>query len=342
MPTQQLLNRNEIIQGPSPKCLRVLRNFKADHMATYFDGYFGSLLARKISKDFNIPPEQISIGYGSEFFIRTIIDYVAHDRVTILTHNFCYTFYQKYAAFKGVRLESFKINVGEHECTFDVADCITKIKKLKPHAVIITSPNNPTGNSISVHDFIAIVDAASPKTLVVLDEAYVGFDSKYKQKTFINVLRAHGNVIILRSFSKYYALAGLRIGFALCGARVKELLNYQDLYLGGSRVLEEVAIAALDSTAYYKKLATQIVSERVRFIREVNKLKHFRAFKSDANFVMVKCDAVVRPQIYKDLATAKVVVAKFISDEFFRVTISKKKYMDGFLKKLNKYERVID
>src|SRR5581483_5272680 len=160
---------------------------------------------------------------------------------------------------------------------FDIDNCLSKIEESKPKVVLITSPNNPTGNSINLADFRKILDKTDKTTLVILDEAYFGFDENYNQQDFIALLEKYDNLMILRSFSKLYALAGLRIGFALCGKKVKDILRYQNFYLGGSRLLEEIAIAALESDDYYKGLSSEVISDRQKFISEIGKLKNFKA-----------------------------------------------------------------
>ena len=203
---------------------------------------------------------------------------------------------------------------------------------------MITSPNNPTGNSINLADFEKILNIADKTTLVVLDEAYFGFDKNYNQQDFLSFLEKHENLMILRSFSKLYALAGLRIGFALCGTKVKEILHYQNYYLGGSRILEEVAISALESEDYYKNLAEEIIKDRENFITEVNKLKNFKAFNSKANFVLVKVDESVKKLLEQELDNIDFSISKFVFENFMRVSIGSKQHTEKFLEVLTKVD----
>jgi len=336
---QLLLNRNEVIQGPAPECALVLKQFPREQAALYFDGYSGSVLVPKLSKLFGVPQDQIIVGYGAESILKTIFDAQNPKSDIVLTSEFHYTFYDKYLKFRGVRLEKFRMLKGKRNFAFDVDDCIAKIKKVKPKVVLITSPNNPTGNSISARDFSRVVDAADRKTLVVLDEAYIGFNEDYEEKKFLSLLKRHDNSVILRSFSKLYALAGFRIGFALCGKGVKNALGYQDPYLGGSRILEAVAVAALEAKPYYQNLAREIVSDRTFFVTGVNKLDHFIAYDSDANFVMVKATKKMKELLEKQFKTAPFLIAKFVSGELMRVSIGSRKYTASFLKTLQELDK---
>ncbi|MBI2609588.1 aminotransferase class I/II-fold pyridoxal phosphate-dependent enzyme [Candidatus Giovannonibacteria bacterium] len=333
---KKLLNRNEVIQGPSPKVLETSRNFSSEHIALYFEGYFGSTLIPKLSKIFQLPEDQIIIGYGLEDIFRTIFDSLKPDNDIVLTHEFHYTYYDKYLDFKKIKLENFRLIENQNDFTFDIDDCLRKVGELKPKLVLITSPNNPTGNSTNLADLQKILNKADKATLVVLDEAYFGFDEKYNQQDFIALLEKHDNLMILRSFSKLYALAGLRIGFALCGKKVKEILRYQNFYLGGSRLLEEIAIAALESDEYYEKLSSEVISDRQNFVAEVNKSKNFKAFDSKANFVLVKVEKTAKPILEQELDKMNFLISKFVSEEFMRISIGSKQYTEKLLEVLTK------
>lgn len=334
-----LLNRNEVVQGPSPKCLSVLRHFRASHAALYVDDYFKSILRPKLSRLFNIAEGRILIGYGTEDIFRTIFDGLDPKEDTVLTHKFHYTYYDKYTRFKGIGLENFGMIENKRDFAFDIDDCLAKIKKFRPKVVIITSPNNPTGNTISIGDLSLLLGSLPRNTLAVLDEAYFGFDPGHNEKPFISLLNEYDNLIILRSFSKLYSLAGMRIGFGLCGKNVKNILRYQDRYLGIGRILEEVAVAAIESRTYYKKLARQIIDDRESFIKKTNMLKNFKAYASKANFVLVGFNAGIKPILERELECAKTLISKFVSDRFMRVTVGSKIRTTAFLKLLARVDR---
>lgn len=336
---QKLFNRNEITQGPSPKCMEVISNFEPKHVSLYFDGYFGSILIPKLSTIFNLPKEQIMLGYGTENIFRMIFDSLSPGKDTVLTYTPSYTFYSKYLEFKGVRLVQSILKDSGDTFELDIEDFITKINELNPKVTLITSPNNPTGNSVKASELSKILEQTDKNSLVILDEAYYGFDNDYDEQAFLYLLNDHDNLIILRSFSKLYALAGMRIGFGLCGKRVKELLRYQDLYLGGSRLLEEVAIAALDSKDYYENLSKEIVTDRTNFIETVNKLSHFKAYNSKANFVFVKVQPEVKSTLESKLDTEDTLISKFIDNERMRVTIGSGQYTRRFLEILNDLDK---
>lgn len=338
---QLLLNRNEVIQGPSPKVLDALKNFKSEHANLYLEDYYNSVLIPKISKIFGISEEQVIISYGEEDFFRTIFDKLDPQNDSVLTHQFHYAYYKKYLNFKGITLNTFRMNEENQEFSFDIEDCIQQYQKLNPKILLFTSPNNPMGNSFSASELEKILQNTNTDTLVVVDEAYHGFDEAYNQKAFLFLLEEYPNLVFLRSFSKLYALAGLRISFALCGANVKNFLKYQNRYLGLSRILEEVAIGALESEDYYKKLSKEIIKDRERFIEETRKFKNFKPFNSKANFVLLRIiKSNIAKQIQDVFVNEEVVIGKFFDDNLLRVTVGHREYTDKFLKLLERIDNL--
>lgn len=323
------------MQGPSPKALEALRTFKPEHANFYLEDYYHSILIPKISEIFGVSEEQIIISYGEEDFFRTIFDELDPKKDSVLTHSFHYTYYKKYLDFKNIALNTFEMKEENESFVFDIENCIQQYQKTNPKILLLTSPNNPTGNSLSAEELEKLLKNISAETLVVVDEAYCGFDEHYEQKAFISLLEKYPNVVFLRSFSKLYALAGLRIGFALCGANVKNLLKYQSRYLGLSRILEEVAVAALESEEYYKKLSAEIIADRDKFISETRNFKNFQPFNSHANFVLVKiANRDIAERLKNALQNEEVVVSKFVDESFLRVSVGEKELTEKFLKLL--------
>ncbi len=334
---RRLLNRNEVVQGPSPAAIQAIRKFNPGKASLYFDGYYGSSLVPELARRFKVAPAQVSVGYGIEFFLRAIFDSLVPQRDIILTNVPHYGFYSAYASAKSVRIVTFQILDRSGHFEFDINDCLQKIKKFHTKVILITSPNNPTGNSMGAGDvekILKLTKSAKSKSLVVLDEAYWGFDPKYDEATTMRLLKKYENLVVLRSFSKRYALAGLRIGFALWGKAAKKLIRYDDLYLGGSRLLEEVAVAALRSENYYKKLSTDMIAERKQFIARVDCLQNFIPYESNANFVMVKIAEQAIAEFKKHEAKLSVTISKFTTRQFIRVSLSSRKDNEKFIKLL--------
>jgi len=318
---QLFLNRNEILDGPAPKVLEVIRKFNAGHISRYLGDYYNSLLIPAISKKLNISPDRVIISYGIEDFLRTAFNQLDKRKDCVLLPKPCYSLYTKYLQHRRIRISFFELREGKDEFEFDIDAMRTKIRHLKPKIVLITSPNNPTGNSISASELARVSSIVDKNSLILIDQEYLGFDISYRDSKFLTLVRRFPNLVLLRSFSKLHSLAGLRIGFALCGSKVKDILGYQNYYLGFSRILEEVAMVAMESDAYYKRIGRRIIKDRERLWTRINKLRNFHAYCSQANFLFIKAKGRAKILLKSRLAQEQVVIAKYIENNFFRVSI---------------------
>ncbi|OGY85377.1 MAG: hypothetical protein A2233_04940 [Candidatus Kerfeldbacteria bacterium RIFOXYA2_FULL_38_24] len=323
-----ILNKNENHYGPSPQCIKILHNFDPRHMF-FYNSQKQSDLFTALFRYYSIAEDKIILGYGLEDILRTLFDRLLPKKDCVVTSDFHFSYYTDYLQKIHITTYTFRCVEKKHIFSFDVEDCITQCKKNNPKLLLITSPNNPTGHVITVKELIQILNAINKNTIVVLDEAYYGFDQHYDEQAFLSLLNTYANVMILRTFSKYYALAGLRIGFALCGTNVIQNIGYQQRYLGFSRILEEVAVAALHSPEYYQKNAKKIIKTREEFIQQINMLNHFTAFESKANFVCIKIHTPAMKKIKKE-QKQQVQIGKLIMKQYMRVTMTTPEMVHDF------------
>jgi histidinol-phosphate aminotransferase len=188
--------------------------------------------------------------------------------------------------------------------------------------VLISSPNNPTGNYLEP-DRLRLALQTMKETVVVLDEAYTLFYNNDKNH-LKELVEEFPNLMILRTFSKYYALAGLRIGFALIGDNHAQFSLFSAHYLGFNRISEQVAIAALDSDEYYNDMCRKMVADNEMFYTELNKIPGFTAYRSYANFILVKIPVEIKNSL-KEYLTSHGVIVKFMAEDglfnHIRITI---------------------
>ncbi len=334
---RQLLDRNEVLQGLSPKALQALRAFKKDHASTYIPGYYSSLLIPALSGKFRIPEDRIILSYGIEDFLSLMFEKVSERKGSILTSEYHYTYYRIHAKFKNVRLLTFRMPEAGDSFSFDIKDFIRKYRAHKPEMILLASPANPTGNVLSVRELEVILKNVKKDCPVLLDQAYRGFEKKYNERSFLRLLEKYPNLALLRTFSKYYALAGMRIGFALCGKKVKELLNYENRFLGLSRVLEETAIAALNSETYYRRVAAEVKRDREYLISKL-RAKGLKVFSSNANFILLRPSPRAVSEMKRIVKRQKIVLVKFFDDGTVRISVGLRKYINALLKDFKSIE----
>ncbi|MBN1397159.1 MAG: histidinol-phosphate aminotransferase family protein [Bacteroidetes bacterium] len=282
------LDRNENNYGPAPKCYEVLKNIDFRRLSWYSRFYEKNTkgeLSLRLAKEYNLPEKSIVMGYGGEDLLKSLIHCYLKKGETLLIPSFSWWYYKSIASEVGGNTAEYPLYVGEESYHYDIEGTIKVYRELKPRIVFISSPNNPTGNSLTPEQLYQILDEMKD-AIVVLDEAYAMFkttDKDYVKK----IVEKYPNTAIIRTFSKYYALAGVRIGFALIGKELDRFELLASKYLGYDRINEQIAIAALDSTPYYEKITAQMNQDKKMFYDEFCKLPGFKPYLSDANFMLV-------------------------------------------------------
>lgn len=132
--------------------------------------------------------------------------------------------------------------------------------------VIVCTPNNPTGTVVRRDDLVAFVDSVPPEVVVVIDEAYHEFITDPATVDGLEVADGRDNVVVLRTFSKAYGLAGLRVGYAVAPTALAEAIRKCSLPFGVSQVAQEAAIASLDVEAELLERVAALVVERTRVV----------------------------------------------------------------------------
>lgn len=217
--------------------------------------------------------ERIAVGCGASEIISCICNIIVEELDRVVIPMPSYTLYSIYAMLRNASI-SFPV--------FERYDVDAEaIAKEKPKLVFLCSPNNPTGNSLSRE---IVEKVAESSDYVVLDEAYVEFSDDSK----IDMVEEFENLIVLRSFSKFFGLAGMRVGYAVCSAEIAEAIEKVRLPFSVSHPAVETAIAALRSLDYYEKVRRKIVAERERLIERLRRIDWLEVYPSDANFVLVK------------------------------------------------------
>jgi histidinol-phosphate aminotransferase len=217
--------------------------------------------------------ENIAVGCGASELISCICNALLEELDRVVIPMPSYTLYSIYAMLRNASI-SFPVFEGYRVDPDAIA-------AERPKLVFLCSPNNPTGNSLSKE---VVEKVAGNAEYVVLDEAYVEFSNDSK----IEMVKDYDNLIVLRSFSKFFALAGMRVGYAVCSAEIAEAIEKVRLPFSISYPAVEAAIAALGSLDYYREIRNKIVAERDRLIEKLRKIEWLEVYPSDANFVLVK------------------------------------------------------
>jgi histidinol-phosphate aminotransferase len=174
------------------------------------------------------------------------------------------------------------------ELCFDVDAIIAAAQRERAAAVVLCTPNNPTGSALSREEVLRIHDETD--ALVLLDQAYVEFGGD----DAIPLLRGRPRMVVLRTFSKAMALAGLRAGYLLGDPAVVEQVNKAKLPYNINFFTEAVAAGVLRGRELLRPLVEEIRAERDRVLRWLRTLPGIRVYPSEANFILFR---VERPDL---------------------------------------------
>ena len=183
----------------------------------------------------------------------------------------------------------------------------------KPALVFLSSPNNPTGNSMSDDELAKVLDNLGDTT-VALDEAYW---AKGNQQRVTKLVDKYDNLIVIRTFSKYFALAGIRIGYAAIGKNLKPFYNMANRYLGYNLLSEKIALAALDSPDYYHDVSSKMETDKEIYYEELGNLPGFTVYRSDANFILVEIPVEIKETLNTFLKERGIII-KFMNEEILK------------------------
>ena len=266
------LDTNTNVLGSNPAAERYLREQKVDlngYPNTYSDG-----LRDALADLYGLERENFVVGSGSDEMLdvsfKTFTEW--GDICTVPFPS--YTLYDYFAEMNGGKSVSSDLT---EDFQLDVDDIIRSRGKL----AIISTPNNPTGNSFRQKDIEDIL--ARFNGIVIVDEAY----GEYSDNTMIPKIGEFDNLIVLRTFSKAYALAAMRVGYAISNLDIADMMNSVKIPYSLNSLSEGAAIAAVKDQNFIKKSKEMVVRERPKLEKALMKCG-FEPFESDSNFILAK------------------------------------------------------
>jgi histidinol-phosphate aminotransferase len=332
VPTDQKngrLHLNENLFLPSPVCLDILKNISLEDMASY-DASGNDILETELCRILDLNIQNIFIHNGSSDVIKTILNLLLKKEHSVLIPNLAWNYYKAISSLKFTKCLTYNIIENDNVFSHDIGDILEKAKKYNPKVIIITTPNNPTGNTIDDASLKKII-SENPHSLILVDEAYWGFsDIEYNYKEYLNNFK---NVVFARTLSKFYGLAGVRIGFGICSDIAKEIIDLDIPVFRTSIISRKLGVAVLRDVQYYNNLKREIIKTREWFISELNKITSIKAFLSNSNFVFIKFHGYNIKEV-KSWFDKKGILVRLVLEETvqgLRITIAPKKYMEEVL-----------
>ena len=268
-------------------------------------------LCNDLSQYLNVKPSQIMVGNGSSEMIELLIKtYVEKDEI-VLGFEPSFSMYQVYTTLHG---GNYRTVSAEDDLSFSIERLITRAKQLKPKLIILCSPNNPTGFTFSKAALEKVLK--DTEALVLIDEAYGEFSH---QESVVSMVDTYPKLMVTRTFSKAFGLAGARLGYLISNSqRTSELrrvktpynLNRLSQYLGVS------ALKRIDDVSVY---VDGVIQRRKKLQQALMELG-FNVYPSEANFLFIKAPIA---QLYERLLENGILIRKFTGKwaQYYRITV---------------------
>jgi histidinol-phosphate aminotransferase len=278
-PCRIKLNQNESPFAIPEEVRSEILSFAKEHAFSRYPALLAVPLVEKLSELLKVPKDWVLVGHGSNELIWALIQAVLGrgDRVVVPIPAFAlFTHYPKV-----VEAELVEVPAKE-DLSFDVERLLSKAGNPETKLILIASPNSPTGAILALRDVENLCRAT--RGLVLLDEAYFQF----AKENALSLLTKHPNLILLRTFSKAFHLAGMRVGYLLAQPEISEAVSKCKLPFSVDALAQMAAMAMLARQDWVNEKVGYIVRERERLFLELGTLQGVRPYPSQANFILFR------------------------------------------------------
>ncbi|MGA8010417.1 MAG: histidinol-phosphate transaminase [Thiomonas sp.] len=323
------LNTNECPYAPSDKVLQAIAAQTTGDLRLYPDPQ-ASRLKAAIARHHHLNPEQVFVGNGSDEVLAHAFMALLKHEAPLLHPDISYSFYPVYARLYGIATREIALRP---DFSIGVDDYLQAGEN---GGIIFPNPNAPTGMALPLADVERLL-AANPDSVVLVDEAYVDFGAQ----SAAALIDRYPQLLVVRTLSKAWALAGLRVGYALghrelieALSRVKDSFNSYPL----DRLALAGAEAALDDADWLRQTRARIIDSRALLTAGLQE-RGFEVLPSQANFVFARHPAHDGAQLAAQLREHRILVRQFARPQriadFLRVTIGTPEQCDALLAALD-------
>jgi len=318
------LASNENPYGSSPAARAAIIS-ELDNLSIYPDGSAAELTAA-LAAHLEVAPEQIIFGCGSDEIIALIARafFLPGDETIMADQTF--SVYKSNADIEGAVSIEVPLVDGVH----DLEGMLSRVND-RTKVIWVCNPNNPTGTIVAEQALRTFLDSVPAHVMVVLDEAYAEYVTDLSYSDGIRLLERYPNLVVLRTFSKIYGLAALRIGYGVASPEVIKLINQVREPFNTSRLAQAAALAALGDQEYVQECRRLNSAGIVQLLGEFKRLG-LASFPAHGNFIMVD---VRKPafEVFDALLRRGVIVraGHRIYPSYIRVTVGSTEQNNAFI-----------
>ena len=320
------LNTNECPYPPAPGVKKAIDELlqRSDDLSLYPD-MDATALVDALASFYGIDSEKIFVGIGSDDVLALCFLTFFTGGDPILFPEITYSFYPVWADLFGISYKKIPLTEG---LTIDPYEYMPELTRKKNGGIIFPNPNAPTGYCEPLSKVERIV-RANPDSVVIVDEAYIDFGGA----SALPLIDKYDNLLIVQTFSKSRAMAGIRIGFAMGNEKlIRYLKDVKFSFNSYTMNLPSIMIgkAAVEDRAYFEETTGKIIKTRERFEKELDALG-FKLPDSSANFVFATHPGFTGEYLYTKLREKKILVRHWNKpgiSEYLRITIGTDEQMD--------------
>lgn len=273
------LASNENPIGPSPKAVQALHE-AINNAHRYPDGnaYY---LKNELNKKFNIPINEIILGNGSNELLELVVRTFAFpdDEAVISAQSFI--IYKLASIIQGLKIKEVPLK----KYTIDLEAMAKEITD-KTKFIFLPNPNNPTGTYVNKEQFESFIKKVPQNVIIVIDEAYFEYADAPDYPDSLDYRKQHKYIITMRTFSKIYGLAGLRVGYAFTDPELVEYMNRVRAPFNVNLLAQKAAIAALYDDEYIQKVKQLCIQEK-KWLKTNFEQLGIEFIPSQANFILI-------------------------------------------------------
>lgn len=277
--TVRKMSDNENVYGCSNRVKEAIAQ-NLHQLSLYPDGTTSRLI-KNLSAFYQLGREQFLIGNGSEEIIRLLARAYINPGDEAIMASMTFPRYETNVVIEGGVAITVPMLNGTHDLA-NMYDMVTEKTKM----IFICNPNNPTGTIVGKEELIRFIKNIPPHILIILDEAYYEYVSSNDYLESIPLLSNHSNLVILRTFSKIYGLASLRIGYGIMHPSIIKELNKVKEVFNVNQLAQVAAEIALEDQEFVKGCAEKNTIERTLVCEQLEELG-LGYFPSETNFVYV-------------------------------------------------------
>jgi histidinol-phosphate aminotransferase len=324
------LASNENPLGPSPLAIQAMMEGMKT-LNRYPDGS-GFYLKSKLSSKFGLPHSQIIIGNGSNELIELIIRTFLSAGEEVIQPFPTFLVYGKIVTGGGGKMVSVPLS----DFCIDL-EAIRAAITPKTKVIFINNPNNPTGSALSKEEMLAFLKSIPQDIVVVFDEAYIEFVSDSGVAQGLDFLADYPLIIVLRTFSKLYGLAGLRIGYGFASEKIIDYMNRVRQPFNANALAQVAATAALDDTKFVSR-TLKVVRDGLFYLhRQLDDLG-LEYVPTQTNFFLIKVPAGAK-KTYELMLKEGVIIRAMDSyglEDYIRVNVGLPEENERFVQTLKK------